>query len=144
MTSTSFEPRDRQFPIIGCTLHGILPDDPKRQLPFNKGLLILLEVKTLYHRSYDGILLHCQSNSVAQEVLKESHDGICDAHQLGPKLMDRLCQLGYCCPAIIVDAVQYAKWCKACQIHANFIQQPQSYFIQQSHHSHLKHIELNL
>ena len=51
-------------------------------------------LKTLYRRSYDGILLCCLSNSEAQEVLKEAHDGICGAHQPGPKLKDRLHRLG--------------------------------------------------
>jgi len=38
-------------------------------------------VKTLYRRSYDGILLHCLSNLEAQEVLKEAHNSIYGAHQ---------------------------------------------------------------
>jgi len=43
-------------------------------------------VKTLYCRSYDDILLRCLSSLEAREELKESHDGICDAHQPGSKL----------------------------------------------------------
>jgi len=57
-------------------------------------------------------------------VLKEAHDGICGAHQPGPKLNDRLHRLGYYWPTIIADAIQYAQRCKACQIHADFIHQP--------------------
>jgi len=52
-------------------------------------------MKTLYRRLYDGILLCYLSNSEAQEVLQEAHDGICGAHQLGLKLKDRLHRLGY-------------------------------------------------
>jgi len=52
-------------------------------------------VKTLNRRSYNGILLRCLSNSEAQEVLKEAHDGICGAHQSGPKLKNRLYRLSY-------------------------------------------------
>jgi len=80
-----------------------------------------LEVKILYRRSYDVVLLRCLSNSEAKEVLKEAYDGICGAHQPGPKLKDRLCRLGYYWLKMIVDVVQYAKWCKACQIHTDFI-----------------------
>jgi len=65
-------------------------------------------VKTLYRRLYDDILLRCLSNSEAQEVLKEAHDGICGAHQPGPKLTDRLHRLGYYWPTMIADAVKYA------------------------------------
>jgi len=57
-------------------------------------------------------------------VLKEAHDGICEAHQPGPKLKDRLHRLGYYWPTMIADAIQYARRCKSCQIHADFIHQP--------------------
>jgi len=57
-------------------------------------------------------------------VLKEAHDGICGAHQSGLKLKDRLHILGYYWPTMIADAIKYAKKCKACQIHTDFIHQP--------------------
>ena len=57
-------------------------------------------------------------------MLKEAHDGICRAHQLDPKLKDRLHRLGYYWLTMIADVVKYAQRCKACQIHADFIHQP--------------------
>ena len=90
--SAGFEPRDRRFSIIGYALHDILSDDPKEVASIQRRSLRFYYdpiVKTLYRRSYDGILLHCLSNYEAQEVLKEAHDGICEAHQAGPKLNDR-------------------------------------------------------
>ena len=81
-------------------------------------------LKTLYRRSYDGVLFRCLSHSEAREALKEAHDGICGAHQPGPKLKGRLHRLGYYWPTMIADAIQYARRCKACQIHADFIHQP--------------------
>ena len=50
-------------------------------------------VKMLYHSLYNNILLRCLSNSEAQKVIKEAHDGICEAHQSGLKLKDRLTDL---------------------------------------------------
>jgi len=41
-------------------------------------------------------------------VLKEAHDGICEAHQAGPKLKNRLHRLGYYWPNMIADAIKYA------------------------------------
>ena len=124
-TSTNFEPKDWQFPIIDYALHSILPDDPKeaafvrqRSTRFYYSVVV-----KMYHYSYDGILLHCLSSSKAWEVLKEAHDSICGAHQPGPKLKDRLHRLVYYWPTMIADAVEYARRCKACQIHADFIQQ---------------------
>jgi len=77
----------------------------------------------LYCRSYDVILLCYLSNTEVQEVIKEAHYGICGVHQPGPKLKDRLHRLGYYWQKMIVDAVQYTRRCKACQIHADFIHQ---------------------
>jgi len=94
----SFEPRDWRFPIIDYALHDILSDDPKEAVSIQRRSLCFyynLIVKILYRRSYDGILLHCLSNSEVQEVLKEAHDGICGAHQSGLKLKDGLHRLGY-------------------------------------------------
>jgi len=57
-------------------------------------------------------------------VLKEAHDGICGAHQPGPKLKDRLHKLDYYWLTLIADAIKYAQKCKTCQIHTDFIHQP--------------------
>jgi len=107
-------------------LHDILPDDPKEAASIRRRSLRFYYdpiVKTLYRRSYDGILLRCLSNSEAQEVLKEAHDDICRAHQPGPKLKDRLHRLGYYWTTMIADAIKYARRCKACKIYADFIHQ---------------------
>jgi len=83
ITSTDFELRDWRFLLINYALHDILPDDPKEAASIRRSSLRFYYdpiVKTLYRRSYDGILLRCLSNSEAQEVLKEAHDGICGAH----------------------------------------------------------------
>jgi len=125
--STDLEPRDWRFSFIDYALHGLLPDDPKEAASIRRRSLCFyydLIVKTLYRRSYDGILLCCFSNSEAQEVLKEVHDSICRAHKSGPKLKDRLHRLGYYWPTMIADVIQCARKCKACQIHADFIHQP--------------------
>ena len=90
-TSTNFEPRDWRLPIIGYALHGILPDDPKEADSVRRRFTRFYYdavVKMLYYQSYDDILLCCLSSVAAREVLKEAHNGICDAHQPGPKLKD--------------------------------------------------------
>ena len=73
ITSTNFEPRDWRFFLIDYALHDILPDDPKEVASIRRRSLCFYYdsiVKTLYHRSYDGILLRYLSNSEAQECLK--------------------------------------------------------------------------
>ena len=75
--STHLEPRDWLFPLIDYALHGLLPDDPKEAASIRRRSPRFYydpTLKTLYRRSYDGILLRCLSNLEAQ-VLKEAHDG---------------------------------------------------------------------
>jgi len=104
-------------------LYGILPDDPaaikRKALKFYYNTI----TRTLYHRSHDGILLHCLSHKEAHELLKEAHDGMCGAYQSGLKLGDRLRRLGYYWPKMTPDAIAYAKRLHACQIHGDFIHQ---------------------
>ena len=91
--STGPEPRDWQFPYIDYVLYDILPDDPKEAAAVKRKaprFYYNAISRTLYRRSYDGILLRCLSRKEAQEALKEAHDGTCGAHQPGPKLWDRL------------------------------------------------------
>ena len=75
--STDLEPRDWRFPLIDYALHGLLPDNPKEAASIRRRSPRFYYdpiVKTLYRRSYDGILLHCLSNLEAQEVLKALND----------------------------------------------------------------------
>ena len=83
VTSIGFEPKDWMFSLIDCAQYDILPDDPKEATSIRRRFLCFYYdpmVKTLYRYSYDSILLHYLSNFEAQEVLKEAHDGICEAH----------------------------------------------------------------
>jgi len=83
--------------------------------------------RTLYRRSYVGILLCFLSYKKAQEVLSEAHDSMHGAHQPRPKLGDQLRRLGYYWPKMISDATAYARRCQACQIHGDFIHQAPEY-----------------
>ena len=85
----NFELRDWRFSIIDYALHDILPNDPKETVSVRRRSTQFyydVVIKTPYHRSYDGILFPCISNSEAQEVIKEAYDGICGAYQPGKKL----------------------------------------------------------
>jgi len=125
-SSTGPELSDWQFPYIDYALYDILPDNPKEAAIIRrKAPKFYYNVikRTLHRRSHDGILLRCLSHKEAQEILQKAHDGLCGAHQPGPKLGDRLRKLGYYWPNMILDAIAYAKQCHACQIHGDFIHQ---------------------
>ena len=129
-SSAGPEPRDWRFPYIDYVLYGILPQDTKEAAAIRRKapkFYYNAVTRTLYRRSHDGILLRCLSPKEAQEILKEAHDGMCGAHQPGPKLAYRLQRLGYYWPKMIADAITYAKRCHACQVHGDFIHQAPGY-----------------
>jgi len=68
-----------------------LPDDPKEAAAIRRKALKFYYnaiTRALYRRSHDEILLRFLSHKEAQKILKEVHDGMCGAHQPGPKLGD--------------------------------------------------------
>lgn len=82
------EPWDWWFLLVDYALHGILSEGPKETASIrNKEIRFYYNAMlwTLYQRSHGGILFHRLSKSEAQEGVKETHYGTCEAHQLGPK-----------------------------------------------------------
>jgi len=74
-------------------VYDILPDDPKEAAAIRKKapkFYYNAITRTLHCRSHDGILFRYLLHKEAQETLKEAHDDMCEAHQSGPKLGDRL------------------------------------------------------
>ena len=57
--------------------------------------------------------------------MEEAHANVCEVHQSMPKLQDRVKRMGYYWPIMVCDFINFVKRCDACQLHANFIQQPQ-------------------
>ena len=91
---------------------------------FGKRLPNSFTIRTLFHRLFDGLFLRCLREEEAKQVLEEAHSGICDTHQLGLKLHYKFKRMGYYWPMMVQDSMEYAKKCKACQCHTNFIHQP--------------------
>ena len=56
--------------------------------------------------------------------MEDAHASVRGAHQLGPKLHDRVKRMGYYWPTMVCDCIDFAKRCDTCQLHANFIHQP--------------------
>jgi len=92
-TSAGLELKNWRFPYIDYVLYGVLSNDPKKATTIRRKaprFYYNAITRILHRRSHDGILLRCLSHKEAQEALKKNHDGMCGAHQLGPKLGDRL------------------------------------------------------
>src|SRR5436190_4831073 len=118
--------RDWRFPYIDYCLFNILPDDPQEAAAIRRKAIHFYydaASQTLYRRAREGPLLRCLFDQEAVEVLQEAHDGVCGAHQPGPKLGDRIRRMGYYWPKMMTEAIAYAKKCHACQIHGDFVHQ---------------------
>ncbi|KAH0646568.1 hypothetical protein KY284_034452 [Solanum tuberosum] len=118
------EEGDWRKPLIEYLEHGRLPEDPqvradiKRRAPqfiFHDGIL--------FRHSYEGLLLQCLDKEEAQQTMKEAHSGTCGAHQSGHKFHFRIKRMGYYWPTMVMDCLENAKKCQACQFHANYIHQ---------------------
>nr|CAN74304.1 hypothetical protein VITISV_013003 [Vitis vinifera] len=72
----------------------------------------------LYKRSFTGPYLRCLSQSEAQYVLAELHEGICENHSGGRSLAHRAHSQGYYWPTMKKDAAAYVKKCDKCQRYA--------------------------
>ncbi|KAG9458852.1 hypothetical protein H6P81_003360 [Aristolochia fimbriata] len=73
---------------------------------------------------YEGLLLRCLSKEEGLQVVKETHRGICGAHQAAPKLHLQAKWLGYYWSSMLRDATEMARACRPCQLHADYIHQP--------------------
>ncbi|KAF3632140.1 IAA-amino acid hydrolase ILR1-like 3 [Capsicum annuum] len=116
---------DWRQPIIDYLCYGILPEDPKRKTDIRCRAPFFLYYKdTLYIRSFEGVILRCLGEEEAIQALQEAHSKVCGSHQSGPKLHFQIKRMGYYWPMMVKDCLDYARRCKACQFHANFIHQP--------------------
>ena len=119
------EESDWRMDMIKYCQSGTLPTDPKKRVYVRRTAPRYTYLSdTLYRMSFDGILLRCLSKEEGAEALKEAHAGICGAHQAGPKLAAQLKRIGYYWPSMVQDSVNYARSCKACQLHGDFIHRP--------------------
>ncbi|KMT11469.1 hypothetical protein BVRB_5g107940 [Beta vulgaris subsp. vulgaris] len=85
---------DWRQPLIDYLEHGKLPRDPKHKTEIRRRAPRFIYYKgTLYRRSFLGTWLRCLGDEEAIKTLEEAHSGVCGAHQVGPKLHDRIKRL---------------------------------------------------
>ncbi|XP_070022840.1 uncharacterized protein [Nicotiana sylvestris] len=119
------EKEEWRQPIIDYLCYGILPENPRRRTEIRRRAPRFLYYKdTLYRRSFKRVLLRCLGEDKALQALQEVHSGVCGSHWSGPKLHFHIKRMRYYWPTMVKDCLDYARRCKACQFHANFIHQP--------------------
>ena len=105
-----------------CTDIKAYLENPAKKVPFKvraQALNYVLLEGYLFRRTLDGLLLRCVAFPEAMEVLKQVHEGICGAHQVGRKMRWLIRRHGYYWPTMLEDCIQYAKGCQQCQRYRN-------------------------
>ncbi|KAJ1377126.1 Ribonuclease H domain [Sesbania bispinosa] len=62
----------------------------------------------------------------AAKVMAEVHGGVCGRHQGGRSLWAEILKNGYYWPTMREDTLEFARRCRACQLHGNLIHAPSS------------------
>lgn len=102
------------------------PSQERLKLVRQRAVNFVLIEGVLYRRGADGILLRCLSRLEADRVMAEVHEGICGAHQAGPKMRWVIRRHGHFWPTITDDCIKYARGCRACQQHGSIQRAPAS------------------
>ena len=93
-------------------------EDSNRQVPHRVKAqsqnFVLLEGE-LYRNGPSGLLLRCISFSNNMEVMKQVHEGVYGAHQVGIKIWWLIRRHGYFWPTILSDCINYSKGSEQCQ-----------------------------
>ncbi|KAG9442524.1 hypothetical protein H6P81_018378 [Aristolochia fimbriata] len=125
ISASQNEAEDWRDPISNFLRHDILLADLRDRVQIRRAAPKYIFINDVLHRrSYEGLLLRCLSKEEGLQVLKETHGGICGAHQAGPKLHLQVKRLGYYWPYMLRDTTEMARTCKPCQFYADYIHQP--------------------
>ncbi|KAG9444754.1 hypothetical protein H6P81_016094 [Aristolochia fimbriata] len=90
------------------------------------GMAVEMQIPQLHIYGDSALVIKQLTGEFEEEglqVLKETHSGICGAHQAVPKLHLQTKRLGYYWPSMLRDAIEMARTCKQCQLHADYIHQ---------------------
>ena len=87
-------------------------EDPNKQVPHMvkaQSQNFILMKGELYKKGLDGLLLRCLSFPDSMEVIKQVHEGVFGAHQVGIKMRWLIRRHGYFWPTILSDCINYSK-----------------------------------
>lgn len=119
------ESNDWRQSLINYLKEGKLPTNKSLAAQLGKRILRYAFVNdTLDRRSFEQMWLRCLGTYEASKVVTEVHEGLCGAHQSGPKMAIKIKRMGYYWPTIVKDCIDHAKRCHECQIHGDTIHQP--------------------
>jgi hypothetical protein len=75
----------------------------------------VLIVDILFKSNFDGILLRCIDENQAQELIRESHEGICGGYFAPTGTAHKIIRAGFYWPSIFRDSYTTIRKCLSCQ-----------------------------
>ncbi|XP_022030759.1 uncharacterized protein LOC110931682 [Helianthus annuus] len=106
-------------PIKKFLKNGELPRDQiEAERVKIKARQYVLQGETLYKKGYLAPLLRCVGPEQREYLIKEIHEGICEAHFGARSVVAQLMNLGYFWLSMHQDTSEQLRKCDACQIHA--------------------------
>ncbi|XP_072067023.1 uncharacterized protein [Arachis hypogaea] len=116
---------DWRTPFLNYINTGIAPEDePNLPLFRRRASFHTILGNTLYRRGHSQPLLKCISKEEAEDVMAETHEGVCRNHIGGRALAAKILRTGYYWPTIKRDCISKVKACDNCQKHANLSEIP--------------------
>ncbi|XP_057760072.1 uncharacterized protein LOC130980403 [Arachis stenosperma] len=116
---------DWRTPFLNYINTGAIPDDePNLPLFRRRASFYTIVRNTLYRRGHSQPLLKCISNEEAEDVMAETHEGVCGDHIGGRALAVKILRTGYCWLAIKMDCISKVKACDNCQKHSTLSDTP--------------------
>ncbi|PIN10943.1 Ribonuclease H [Handroanthus impetiginosus] len=108
---------DWRTPLVDYLKEGKLLQDPHRRADVRRrSSHFILYKDALYQRSFEENYQWCLNGRETVEAMSEAYSGICEVHQLGPKLYFQIKRMGYYWPTMVKDYLDYPKRCEACHI----------------------------
>jgi hypothetical protein len=99
--------RSGQFPVT-------MNPKERRTLNIKENQYVLI-VDILFKRNYDGILLRCVDENMAQELMREFHEGICGGHFVRTATSHEIIRAGFYWPSIFRDSYATIRKCVSSQ-----------------------------
>ncbi|XP_015935314.1 uncharacterized protein LOC107461347 [Arachis duranensis] len=116
---------DWRTPFLEYINTGTTPnDEPNLPLFRRRASFYTVLGNTLYRRGHSRPLLKCISNEEAEDVMAETHEGVCGNHIGGRTLAAKILRTGYYWPTIKRDCISKVKACDNCQKHATLSETP--------------------
>jgi hypothetical protein len=111
--------------VVQYLRHRSLPEDKllSRKVKMHSARYVLIG-GVLYWRGYTEPLLKCLTNSEAEYVLKEIHEGVCGNHSGSQMLAHKATRAGYYWPTMNKDLVRLVQQCNKCQRFARVMRNP--------------------